>query len=103
AKRGYFQLDHIKPEVKVVPELPFQHGLFQLLVRSRKNTDVYFHRLLSTQAAELCVLQDVQELRLQMRTHFTDFIQQKSSLICLLELPDFVADRSCKSSPLISE
>src|SRR5262249_20910320 len=64
-QRGNIDLDDIQSKVEIVPEFTLQDGLLEFAVRRREHADIHFDRLLSSEPAELRVLQDMQELRLK--------------------------------------
>src|SRR5205085_1698891 len=52
---------------------------------------------------KFAVLQDVEQFRLQRRLHLADFVEQKSSAVGLLELPDAGICRACEGAALVPE
>src|SRR5437762_2368753 len=65
---------HVEPVVQVLAEAPGPHFLLQRLVGGGDDADVGVQLLGAADAAEVAVLQDAQQLRLQAGAHLGDLV-----------------------------
>ncbi len=72
-------------EVKVFAELTGEHRLLQVFVGRSNEPEVEVDRLLTTQARELALLQYTQQLCLQVRGQFANFIEKHRATLGLLK------------------
>src|SRR5262245_3485952 len=103
AQRRDVDTDDIQPEEEVFPEATAAHGRFEVLVRRRHDPDVDVDGLATTNARELALLDDAQELCLQPERHVRDLVEEEGAAGGRFELADAALDRSREGAPLVAE
>src|SRR5947209_587362 len=93
--------NHVQAIEQVLAKQPVFHLALQRFIGGGQHTHIYRNVALSAQARELAILQHVQQLGLQRRMHFADFIQKNTSIVGLLELPEFLAIGAGEGAGLI--
>src|SRR5215831_17075718 len=88
---------------KVLTKTPFFHFAMKILIGSRDNADVRIDRSRSAEPLEFAVLQDAQQLDLNRRRDFTDFVEEKGTAIGQLESSFFTSIGAGKCTFFIAE
>lgn len=78
------EVHYVNSVVEVLPEVSSKDFFRQVTVSSKDEPDVYLFIFLSTDAAELAILQKLQELGLRARIKFSDFIEKKRTRVSQL-------------------
>src|ERR1700722_17388453 len=76
----------VNPIIKILSKPTFTDQLFQLLICSRNQTNIYAYALTATNALQTPVLQKAQKLRLQCERHVPDLVEKKGAVICKFKL-----------------
>ncbi len=103
AQRGYFDGEHLQPEVEVLAEGSLAHHLDQIAVRGRDDAHVDALALRTADAADLVVLEHAQELYLHSERDLPDLVQQQASTARCLDESLLVPVRSCERAPDVAE
>src|SRR5215831_1109841 len=88
---------------KVLTKTPFFHFAVKILIGSRDDPDVRIDRSRSAETLEFTVLQDAQQLDLDGRRDFTDFVEEKGTAIGQLESSFFAGIGARKCTFFIAE
>ncbi len=80
-QRGHVDLDHVQPVEQILPKAPVLHGGLEILVGGRDKPDVHLDGLGTADTLEDPLLQDPQELDLNVRGEFADFVQKERSSV----------------------
>ena len=77
--------------------------LFQILVGSRDDAHIGFHRAVAADAVKTAVAEHPQQAGLQFKRHVPDFVQKKRSAIGLLEAAPSLALRAGEGTALVAK
>src|SRR5580700_1428163 len=88
---------------QVGPELMVRNHFRQVAVCRRNQTSVALQRARTPEPLELTLLQNTQQLRLQFKRYFADFVQEDSASAREFKAPDALRDRACESASLMAE
>ena len=72
-------------------------------MRCRKNSHIYFQRLVITYPLQFAAFNKTQKLGLQTQRHLTDFVKKQRSAIGSLDAPCPPLNRTRKSTPRVAE
>lgn len=89
SQRRYLDGKNIQPVIQVRPESAVLYHGQQILVRCGYHPHIYRYGLSSAHSPYLFLLKDSEELWLQRKRKFTDFIQQDSPVVGHLKQADF--------------
>ena len=103
AQRRDVDADHVETEVEVLAEASIGDGLGQARVGRRQDPRIDADRPPRAEPAVLAVLEHVQELRLEVRAHLADLVEQDRALMGQLELAGFVAQGAGERAALVAE
>ncbi len=78
-KRGNFQGEGFEPVEEVFAKAPFLDFSGEILVGGRDDPDIDLLFLVAADGSDSAVLQDPQELGLERKRHFRDFIEKQAS------------------------
>lgn len=87
---GDRELDHVDPEIKILPEGALFDALSEISVCSCQNPGVSVHCLGRSKGLVLAVVQYPEEFHLQGDVHFADLVEQQSAPVGQTELARFV-------------
>ena len=79
------------------------HVFFQVAIGRGNNPHVDFHRLGSADSFDLSVLQETQELHLQRRRQFADFVEKQRAGVSELEFTALLRVCSGKGAFFMAE
>lgn len=79
-KRGQLYSDKFQPVIKILPKGSVLHGLFQISVRCRHNTDIYFLGANGAKTNDFPILKHTKEFYLHKQWKLSYFIKKKSSM-----------------------
>ena len=88
---------------EILAEALVRHGCFHVDVGCGQDPDIYLGGVARAEPGECAVLQNVQQLRLHLRAHLADLVQQKGALIGKLELAGLGANGTGKCADFVSE
>ena len=103
AERRKGQGESVQPIVKIFAQALGGERFRNIDVGRGQNAHVNFNDRAAAQPGKLLVLQNVQQLGLQKRRHFPDFIQQDRALVAELEFAGLGVDRAGKCARFVSE
>jgi len=103
AQGRYHDLEDVQPVVEVLSELAGRHGLLQVLVGGRDDSDVHLDRGVAPDPRELPVLQDVEELGLERRVEIADLVEEDGAVVGRLELADLELMGAGEGPALVAE
>jgi hypothetical protein len=95
--------DHVQAEEEILAERSVADGHLEIAVRRSEDADVDPDIMATAEPSELAVLQHLQQLGLQRRQHFADFVQEHRAVVRELELARFVLDRAREGAPFEAE
>src|SRR5215813_2014263 len=95
--------DYVQPVKQIFTKGALRHCLFQEFVCGSENANVNRDVALATQTRELSILQDMQELCLQRRMHFADFVQKQGAVVGLIEFAQLLPIRTGKRAGFVSK
>ena len=78
--------------IQVLSEVSFLDFLEEVLVCRCDYADIDRYVLVASNAGEFLLLENPQNLRLGGEAHVTDFVEEKGSLVCLLEFSLMLLD-----------
>src|SRR5215831_10134959 len=93
----------VQPIIKIFAECSVFHHLFQVGTGCRDDANVHFDRAVSADPLKFPFLKDTQKLDLEGNRHVSDFIQEDSSTVCLLESTDAGLNCTGESSFYMAE
>jgi hypothetical protein len=88
AQRRQVDLDDLQPVVEVLAETPFAHLALEVAVGRGDDAHVDGERLGAAHPLEGALLQDPQHLRLRLRGHVADLVEEDRAAVRGLEAPD---------------
>src|SRR6185503_19108424 len=103
AQRRQAQIDDIQAIEKIFTESAVLDGFRQVAVGGGDDADVHLNRLGAADAVDLPLLDGAQQLGLEARVHFADFVQQQGATGGFLELADAARDGAGKGALLMAE
>ena len=77
--------------------------VLERLVRRRDYPDVNGDRLGAADSGDDVVLEHAQNLRLRGKAHVADFVEEQRALVCLLEFPGAIRDRTGERALHVAE
>src|SRR5262252_6624385 len=102
-QRRQIDRDDVQTEEEIVAEVAVGHGARQVAVGGGDDAHVDANVLFPSEAGELAVLQDLEELSLQRKAHVPDFIEEHRPLVRELELARFLVNGASKGAALEAE
>ena len=84
-RRGQFDDGPADAVIKILAEMFFAQGGGQILVGGGDEPHIHFDGIIGTQAGDLPVLQDTQQLGLHRQGHVADFIQEERASVGILK------------------
>src|ERR1051326_8467010 len=81
AERRNGDLDHVQPEIEILPETSAADRLSQVRVRRREQAHIDAASLARSEALEFAALEDAEELRLTGERQVGDFVGEKRGAI----------------------
>src|SRR5919201_775048 len=103
AKRRYAQCDGVDPEVEILTQLSFTEGRIEIDVGRADQPEVDVHDPVAADRPVLALLQHAQQLRLQVRRHLADFVEQQRAALRHLEEALLVHRRAGEGALLVTE
>jgi hypothetical protein len=103
AQRRKHDREYIQPVVEVRAKFAFLYHVPQILISGRQDPQVYLTRLRAAKPFECAFLDRAQELRLQLKWQFADFVEEERAPIGSLKTADSWGDSSGKGASLVSE
>jgi hypothetical protein len=97
------QRDGGQPVIQVFAEAAGAHVVLQVAVGRGDDAHVHRHRPVAAERPELALLQHAQQLDLEGRAGFADFVEEQRAAIGLLEQADAVVDRAGEGAALVAE
>ena len=85
AQRRQRNVNHVDPEKKVLAKGSVGHGVFDVAVRGRDDSNIHRRLAVCTDGADLPLLQSTKELGLQAQRHAADFVQEERSTVSFHE------------------
>ena len=82
AKRWNVDREHVQAVIEIFAESSGLHGFLHGHIRRRKNAHIHGDHAAPAQSRILIVLQHVQQLRLKVRAHLRDFVEERSCPCC---------------------
>ena len=103
-QRRHFQVQHVQPVEQVLAELARRHGLHEVAVCGRDDTDVGAAAVRgSSHRLYLAGLEEPQQERLHAKAHFAHFIKENSAAVSLAQEPGIVAIRPGEAASHMTE
>src|SRR5487761_289230 len=102
-QRGQFHAHYVDAEKQVLAEIPRADFLLQVPIGGAYDTDIDLPLSLTADAAELSILQDLQELGLHSRLKFRNFVEEQGAAVRHFHAAGFRRIGSGEGSPLIAE
>ena len=90
---GQFDVDHVQPVVKVLPEFATPHQLLEIDVGGGDDAHLHLDALHGSEGKELLLLEDAQELGLYLRLDGADLVEEDRPTVGHLEQPLLGLDR----------
>ncbi len=103
AQGGQAQIDHVQAIEQVFAEGAVLDRVGEIAVRRGDDADIDLDRLGAADAVDLAFLDGAQQLGLQPRIHFADFVQQQRAAIGFLEFADAPGDGAGEGAFLMAE
>ena len=103
AQRRQDDRDDVESVVEVIAERAFADHRLEVAVRRRDDAHIDVYRLLATDAVELLLLQDAQELDLQVLVELSDLVEEDRAVVGELELAELAPHRTCEGAFLVAE
>ena len=103
AQRRQLDRHDREPVVQVLAEPPAGDLGLQILVRRGDDADVDLDRLAAADALELALLEHAQHLRLRVRVHVADLVEEQRAAIGELELAAALLGRAGERALLVAE
>jgi hypothetical protein len=94
---------HVQAVVEVLPEGLGLHDRLEVLVRRRDDAHVDPDRLRASDALDLALLQDAQDLGLGRQRHVADLVEEDRPAVAELELADPLARGAREGALLVAE
>ena len=89
--------------IQVLAELARLHHRREVSVRGGQQPHVDLQRPRASQAFELVLLEDAQDLGLRARAHVADLVQEQRAALGELELADLLLDGAREGAALVAE
>jgi hypothetical protein len=77
AQRRHLEGDRVDAEVEVFPQPPLAQRVLEIDVRVADQAEVHANEPIAANRAVLALLQDTQQLRLQVRRHLADLVEEQ--------------------------
>ena len=103
AKRRNAQRNGVDAEVQILAKLAFAKCNFQVDIRCADQTEINMHQTIAADRPILPFLEDAQKLRLQIRRHLPDFVEQERAGFGHLEQSHLVGVGARECAPLVAE
>ena len=103
AQRRDVERDRADPEVEVAAELPLAHQLRQVLVRGGDQLHVDLAVAHLAEPTEALLLEDLEQLRLDLRIEVADLVEEHDAAVRDLEQSRLAADRAGEGALLVPE
>src|SRR5262249_25235137 len=103
AQGRHDDLDHVQPIVEVVAKAAGRHGLFQVLVGGGQDPHIDLDGGAASQAGELAVLEDMQELALEGRMQIADLVEEDRAVVGGLEFAELELMGAGERTALVTE
>ncbi len=102
-QRGQRDRQHVDPVVEILAERALLHRLHHVLVGGRHHAHVDADLVVAAHAPHLAVLEDAKVLRLQVRAHLRDLVQEDRAAVGQLEIAGPAGHRSGERALLVTE
>src|SRR5947199_180246 len=103
AQRRQQDRDDVQPVVQVLAEAPRLHFGLEVLVGGGEDADVDLEGAVAAHPLELALLEHAQDLRLRLRPHVADLVEEECPAVGDLELALARRDRPCEGALLVTE
>src|SRR5439155_23838555 len=103
ALSGHLQLDHVKPEEKILTKSSFGDRGIKVLVGRWDDVNINLERLRAAHALELPLLQHAEKFCLQCRREFSDLVEKNCAAVGYFQTPLMLIQRAGESSSFMPE
>src|SRR6202030_4654277 len=103
AQRRQMQRTHVQAVAQITAEFFFFDATNQIAIGGGDQPHVHPDRLRASQALELLILQNAQQLGLQLQRNVSNLVEQQSALIRQFQPAELLAYRSSEGSFFVAE
>ena len=96
-------IEHIEPVIEIAAQLARSNRIVRNFVRSGKYAHIYGRFHFTSQAAELVVFENTQQLRLCAHWHLADFIEQQRAPFGQFEASSAPLQSSCEGALFVAK
>ena len=103
AQRRHVDGDDIEAEIKVLPEFLALDRIFQTAVGGGEDADIDLDGAVASDALKFAFLQDAEELGLDLRGDFADFVKKNGAAVGQLETAFALVERAGERTLFVAE